>query len=98
MLLGEAGVGKTAIVEGLGQQIINERVPEILKDKRIVVLDLAMMVAGAKYRGRFEERIKAVINEVRRAKSVILFIDELHTLVGTGSRREGRANRRIERS
>ena len=84
VLLGEAGVGKTAIVEGLAQQIINKQVPEILKDKRLVVLDLAMMVAGTKYRGQFEERIKAVINEVRRAKSVILFIDELHTLVGAG--------------
>jgi len=84
VLLGEAGVGKTAIVEGLSQQIINKQVPELLKDKRIVVLDLAMMVAGTKYRGQFEERIKAVINEVRRAKSVILFIDELHTLVGAG--------------
>jgi ATP-dependent Clp protease ATP-binding subunit ClpC len=84
VLLGEAGVGKTAIVEGLSQQIINKQVPEILKDKRIVVLDLAMMVAGTKYRGQFEERIKAVINEVVRAKNVILFIDELHTLVGAG--------------
>ena len=84
VLLGEAGVGKTAIVEGLSQQVINKQVPELLKDKRIVVLDLAMMVAGTKYRGQFEERIKAVINEVRRAKNVILFIDELHTLVGAG--------------
>ncbi|MDD5326711.1 MAG: ATP-dependent Clp protease ATP-binding subunit [Phycisphaerae bacterium] len=84
VLLGEAGVGKTAIVEGLSQQIINKHVPELLKDKRIVVLDLAMMVAGTKYRGQFEERIKAVINEVTRAKNVILFIDELHTLVGAG--------------
>ena len=84
VLLGEAGVGKTAIVEGLSQQIIHKQVPEILKDKRIVVLDLAMMVAGTKYRGQFEERIKAVINEVRRAKNVVLFIDELHTLVGAG--------------
>jgi ATP-dependent Clp protease ATP-binding subunit ClpC len=84
VLLGEAGVGKTAIVEGLSQQIVNKQVPEILKDKRIVVLDLAMMVAGTKYRGQFEERIKAVINEVVRAKNVILFIDELHTLVGAG--------------
>ncbi len=84
VLLGEAGVGKTAIVEGLSQQIINNQVPEILKGKRMVVLDLAMMVAGTKYRGQFEERIKAVINEVRRAKNVILFIDELHTLVGAG--------------
>jgi ATP-dependent Clp protease ATP-binding subunit ClpC len=84
VLLGEAGVGKTAIVEGLSQQIINKQVPEILKDKRIVVLDLAMMVAGTKYRGQFEERIKAVINEVVRAKNVVVFIDELHTLVGAG--------------
>jgi len=84
VLLGEAGVGKTAIVEGLSQLIINKHVPELLKDKRIVVLDLAMMVAGTKYRGQFEERIKAVINEVTRAKNVILFIDELHTLVGAG--------------
>ncbi|MDD5459137.1 MAG: ATP-dependent Clp protease ATP-binding subunit, partial [Phycisphaerae bacterium] len=84
VLLGEAGVGKTAIVEGLSQQIINKQVPEILRGKRVVVLDLAMMVAGTKYRGQFEERIKAVINEVRRARDVILFIDELHTLVGAG--------------
>jgi ATP-dependent Clp protease ATP-binding subunit ClpC len=84
VLLGEAGVGKTAIVEGLAQRIISGEVPEILHEKRIVVLDLAMMVAGTKYRGQFEERIKAVMNEVRRAKNVILFIDELHTLVGAG--------------
>ena len=84
VLLGEAGVGKTAIVEGLSQRIINKEVPEILRDKRMVVLDLAMMVAGTKYRGQFEERIKAVINEVKRSKNVILFIDELHTLVGAG--------------
>jgi len=84
VLLGEAGVGKTAIVEGLSQQIVNRQVPEILKGKRMVVLDLAMMVAGTKYRGQFEERIKAVINEVRRAKNVVLFVDELHTLVGAG--------------
>ena len=84
VLLGEAGVGKTAIVEGLSQQIIKKQVPEILCGKRIVVLDLAMMVAGTKYRGQFEERIKAVINEVRREKNVVLFIDELHTLVGAG--------------
>jgi ATP-dependent Clp protease ATP-binding subunit ClpC len=84
VLLGEAGVGKTAIVEGLSQQIVNKQVPELLKEKRIVVLDLAMMVAGTKYRGQFEERIKAVISEVKRAANVILFIDELHTLVGAG--------------
>jgi ATP-dependent Clp protease ATP-binding subunit ClpC len=84
VLLGEAGVGKTAIVEGLAQKIINQEVPDLLYDRRLVVLDLAMMVAGTKYRGQFEERIKAVMNEVRRAKNVILFIDELHTLVGAG--------------
>ena len=84
VLLGEAGVGKTAIVEGFAQRVIEGEVPEILADKRIVVLDLAMMVAGTKYRGQFEERIKAVMNEVRRAKNTILFIDELHTLVGAG--------------
>ncbi len=84
VLLGEAGVGKTAIVEGLAQKIICGDIPELLADRRIVVLDLAMMVAGTKYRGQFEERIKAVMNEVRRAGNVILFIDELHTLVGAG--------------
>ncbi len=84
VLLGEAGVGKTAIVEGLAQKIVHNDVPELLADRRIVVLDLAMMVAGTKYRGQFEERIKAVMNEVRRARNVILFIDELHTLVGAG--------------
>ncbi len=84
VLLGEAGVGKTAIVEGFAQRVIEGNVPELLTDRRIVVLDLAMMVAGTKYRGQFEERIKAVMNEVRRAKNTILFIDELHTLVGAG--------------
>jgi ATP-dependent Clp protease ATP-binding subunit ClpC len=84
VLLGEAGVGKTAIVEGLAQRIVSGDIPELLTDRRIVVLDLAMMVAGTKYRGQFEERIKAVMNEVRRAGNVILFIDELHTLVGAG--------------
>lgn len=84
VLLGEAGVGKTAIVEGFAQMVVDGNVPDILADKRIVVLDLAMMVAGTKYRGQFEERIKAVMNEVRRARNTVLFIDELHTLVGAG--------------
>ena len=84
VLLGEAGVGKTAIVEGLAQRICEGNVPELLADKRIVVLDLAMMVAGTKYRGQFEERIKAIMTEVKRAHNIILFIDELHTLVGAG--------------
>ncbi|WP_237227085.1 ATP-dependent Clp protease ATP-binding subunit [Rubinisphaera sp. JC750] len=84
VLLGEAGVGKTAIVEGFAQMCVDGNVPDLLTEKRIVVLDLAMMVAGTKYRGQFEERIKAVMNEVRRAKNTILFIDELHTLVGAG--------------
>ena len=84
VLLGEAGVGKTAIVEGFAQMVVEGNVPELLRERRIVVLDLAMMVAGTKYRGQFEERIKAVMNEVRRAKNTILFIDELHTLVGAG--------------
>ncbi|MEK7449278.1 MAG: ATP-dependent Clp protease ATP-binding subunit, partial [Planctomycetota bacterium] len=83
-LLGEAGVGKTAIVEGLAQNIITGNVPDILRDKRIITLDLALMVAGTKYRGQFEERIKALMNEVRKTKNIILFIDELHTLVGAG--------------
>lgn len=85
VLLGEAGVGKTAIVEGLAQEIAKGNVPEILAEKRVVTLDLALMVAGTKYRGQFEERIKAVMDEIRRAKNVILFIDELHTIVGAGS-------------
>jgi len=84
VLLGEAGVGKTAIVEGLAQDIVSGNVPRILRGRRIVVVDLALMVAGTKYRGQFEERIKAVMQEVRKAKNVVLFIDELHTLVGAG--------------
>jgi ATP-dependent Clp protease ATP-binding subunit ClpC len=84
VLLGEPGVGKTAIVEGLAQKIIANEVPDLLRNKRIVVLDLALMVAGTKYRGQFEERIKAVMTEVRRVRDVVLFIDELHTLVGAG--------------
>jgi ATP-dependent Clp protease ATP-binding subunit ClpC len=85
VLIGEAGVGKTAIVEGLAQEIANGVVPEILLEKRVVILDLALMVAGTKYRGQFEERIKAVMDEIRRAKNIILFIDELHTIVGAGA-------------
>ncbi len=84
VLLGEAVVGKTAIVEGLAQKIVAGDVPEILIDKRLVVLDLALMVAGTKYRGQFEERIKAVMDEIRRSENVIIFIDEIHTLVGAG--------------
>jgi len=85
VLLGEAGVGKTAIVEGLAQSIVTGNVPEVLRNKRIVVLDLALMVAGTKYRGQFEERIKAVMEEIKRSQDVIIFIDELHTLVGAGA-------------
>jgi len=85
VLLGEAGVGKTAIVEGLAQEIAKGNVPELLRDRKVVTLDLALMVAGTKYRGQFEERIKAVMDEIRRAKNIILFIDELHTIVGAGS-------------
>jgi ATP-dependent Clp protease ATP-binding subunit ClpC len=85
VLLGEAGVGKTAIVEGLAQAIISGNVPEVLKNKRIVVLDLALMIAGTKYRGQFEERIKAVMEEIKRSQDVIIFIDELHTIVGAGA-------------
>ena len=85
VLLGEAGVGKTAIVEGLAQEIAKGNVPEILSNKRVITLDLALMVAGTKYRGQFEERIKAVMDEIRRCKNIILFIDELHTIVGAGS-------------
>lgn len=85
VLIGEAGVGKTAIVEGLAQEIASGVVPEILQDKRVITLDLALMVAGTKYRGQFEERIKAVMDEIRRAKNIIIFIDELHTIVGAGA-------------
>ena len=85
VLLGEAGVGKTAIVEGLAQEIAAGKMPELLRHKRVITLDLALMVAGTKYRGQFEERIKAVMDEIRRSKNVILFIDELHTIVGAGS-------------
>ena len=85
VLLGEAGVGKTAIVEGLAQLIVNENIPEVLRNKRLIILDLALMVAGTKYRGQFEERIKAVMEEIKRSQDVIIFIDELHTLVGAGA-------------
>ena len=85
VLIGEAGVGKTAIVEGLAQKIISSDVPDILHNQRLIILDLALMVAGTKYRGQFEERIKTVMNEVTKNKNIILFIDELHTLVGAGA-------------
>ena len=85
VLIGEAGVGKTAIAEGLAQEIVSGNVPELLHEKKVITLDLALMVAGTKYRGQFEERIKAVMDEIRRNKNVILFIDELHTIVGAGS-------------
>jgi ATP-dependent Clp protease ATP-binding subunit ClpC len=85
VLIGEAGVGKTAIVEGLAQEIAAGNVPEILTDKKVITLDLALMVAGTKYRGQFEERIKAVMDEIKRARNIILFIDELHTIVGAGA-------------
>ncbi|MCX7904326.1 MAG: ATP-dependent Clp protease ATP-binding subunit [Caloramator sp.] len=84
-LIGEPGVGKTAIAEGLAQRIIEGNVPEILKNKRVVTLDLSGMVAGSKYRGEFEERIKRVMDEIRRSGNIILFIDEIHTLVGAGA-------------
>lgn len=84
VLLGEAGVGKTAIVEGLAQKIVKGDVPEVLRDKQVIIIDLALMVAGTKYRGQFEERIKAVMDEIKRSTNVIIFIDELHTLVGAG--------------
>lgn len=85
VLIGEAGVGKTAIAEGLAQEIASGNVPELLRGKKVITLDLALMVAGTKYRGQFEERIKAVMDEIKRSKNVILFIDELHTIVGAGS-------------
>jgi ATP-dependent Clp protease ATP-binding subunit ClpC len=85
VLLGEAGVGKTAIAEGLAQAVNDGSVPDLLVDKKVITLDLALMVAGTKYRGQFEERIKAVMDEIRKEKNIILFLDELHTIVGAGS-------------
>ena len=85
VLIGAPGVGKTAIVEGLAQRIVNGEVPEGLKQKRLLTLDMAALIAGAKYRGEFEERLKAVLKEIDKAKgSIVLFIDELHVLVGAG--------------
>ncbi|HOJ12200.1 MAG TPA: ATP-dependent Clp protease ATP-binding subunit [Clostridiales bacterium] len=84
-LIGEPGVGKTAIAEGLAQKIVEGNIPEILKDKRVVTLDLSAMVAGAKYRGEFEERLKKAMDEIRKAGNVILFIDEMHTIIGAGA-------------
>ncbi|NUN98393.1 MAG: ATP-dependent Clp protease ATP-binding subunit, partial [Candidatus Omnitrophica bacterium] len=85
VLIGEAGVGKTAIAEGLAQKIVNRQVPDLLADKRLITLDLAALVAGTKYRGQFEERLKAVLEEIRRNDNILLFVDELHTLVGAGA-------------
>ncbi|MGM8216214.1 ATP-dependent protease ATP-binding subunit ClpC [Bacillaceae bacterium W0354] len=84
VLIGEPGVGKTAVAEGLAQQIVNNEVPEILRDKRVMTLDMGTVVAGTKYRGEFEDRLKKVMDEIRQARNIILFIDELHTLIGAG--------------
>ncbi len=85
VLLGEAGVGKTAVVEGLARAIVAGDVPDLMRERKVITLDMALMIAGTKYRGQFEERIKAVMDEIRTAKNIILFIDELHTIVGAGS-------------
>ena len=84
VLLGEPGVGKTAIVEGLAEKIVSNKAPEILKDKKLIMIDLPSMVAGTKYRGEFEQRVKTVIDEIKSARNIIIFIDEIHTLVGAG--------------
>ena len=84
MLIGEPGVGKSAIAEGLALRIVQKKVSRVLFDKRIVTLDLASLVAGTKYRGQFEERMKAVLNELEKNPNIILFIDEIHTIVGAG--------------
>src|SRR2546429_6374340 len=85
VLIGEPGVGKTAIVEGLAQKIVNHDVPDVLVNKRLLQLDLGALVAGTKYRGQFEERLKAVMKEIRQSENVVLFLDELHTLIGAGA-------------
>src|SRR5699024_12718015 len=84
LLIGEPGVGKSAIAEGLALRIVQRKVSRILYDKRVVTLDLASLVAGTKYRGQFEERMKAVMNELEKNKDIIIFIDEIHTIVGAG--------------
>ena len=84
-LIGEPGVGKTAVVEGLAQRIADGNIPDLLADKRIITLDIPAMIAGAKYRGEFEERMKAVMEEARKNREIILFIDEIHTIVGAGA-------------
>src|SRR5699024_5863215 len=84
VLIGEPGVGKTAIAEGLAQKIVQNEIPETLRDKRVMTLDMGTVVAGTKYRGEFEDRLKKVMDEIRQTENVILFIDELHTLIGAG--------------
>ena len=84
-LIGEPGVGKTAVVEGLAQRLVHGNVPDILKDKQLISLDLTSMIAGAKYRGEFEDRLKRVMEEIKISKNIIIFIDEIHTIVGAGA-------------